>query len=87
MRNEINVILLFIGTSTLTDNEFLSINLSEGYSDKDFYDAILAILTARASDTSTINRLYHYFMAMGVSLEAPNTAKCNIFLGAALNGF
>lgn len=87
MRDFLNAILTFIGTSTLTDDEF------DGFTGLDFgdnvetYDELKMLLIERDEVTETIDRLELYFQAKGVDVEpvtVDETAKSNIFIGSAL---
>jgi len=83
MRQTLNGILLFIGASSLTDDEWSSIDLGEEPSQVEIYNALLSILEARESVSSTLSRLKYYFQAKGVEVEAAQ-GQSNIFVGGAL---
>lgn len=85
MRDFLNAILNFIGSSSLTDQEFEDIDpdLDYGYN-VETYDALKMLLIERNEPTE---ELKYYFMAKGVDVEPtdePVPAKSNIFIGAAL---
>jgi len=83
-RDNLNEILNFIETETLTDVEFESLTITESSSDVEIYNALLAILEDRESVSNIMMRLYYYFMAKGAILTEPIDSESNIFLGAAL---
>jgi len=87
MRDFINTVLAFIGTSSLTNDEYEEIDLSDfGYNIPTF-DVVKMLLFERDEATETSDRLKLYFMAKGVNVEGDDVtlpAKSNIFIGAAL---
>ena len=88
MRDFLNAILAFIGTSSLTDEEFESIEAdipSYGY-DMETFTAIKMLLIERDETTESMERLQFYFMAKGLSfsVDPEQPAKSNIFIGSAL---
>lgn len=84
MRDTLDAILLFIGSTSLTDSEWNSIE-QEGINEPlNQYNELLKILLARESVSSTSDRLAYYFRAMGLTIGDPNKAKSNIFVGASL---
>jgi hypothetical protein len=87
MRDFIDAILVFIGTSSMTDGEFESLSIvSYGY-DQETYEAILAMINAYRDGVSTLpDRLKAYFEAKGVEISTPQpTAKSHIFVGGDLS--
>ena len=87
MRDFIDGILTFIGTSTMTDEEFESFTIdSYGY-DQETYEAILAMVVAYRDGVSVLpERLKAYFEAKGVAITDPaSTANSQIFVGADLS--
>lgn len=84
MREFINGILSFIGTSSLTDEEFSSISLSSYGYDQATYEAIAGVLTSRNSISTMHDRLASYFKAKGVELTEVETGKSNILVGSVL---
>lgn len=87
MRDQLNAILTFIGSSSLTDEEFDSINLENSNDQVTVYNSLVEILHDRESSSNTINKLQYYFQAMGVNLssEPSSSPQSNIFVGAPLD--
>jgi hypothetical protein len=92
MRDFLDDILGFIGSDTLTDEEFEGIVLPEppAYS-AETYTALRAALEARESVSDATTRLRYYFLARGLSVGDPSNAgagattpKSNILIGAKL---
>ena len=84
MRDFLNGILTFIGSTSLTDEEFDALTIeSYGY-DQATYQALAHVLEARESISTLQDRLVSYFEAKGVSVTANETGKSNIFIGAVL---
>lgn len=87
MRDFLNAILTFIGTSTLTDDEFEEFeDLVYGYNIAT-YNAVKMLLIERDETTETTERLKFYFSAKGLDVDpvaVEETAKSNIFIGASL---
>lgn len=84
MRDFLNGILTFIGSTSLTDVEFEGLTIeSYGY-DQETYQALADVLEARESISTLQDRLVSYFEAKGVSVVANETGKTNIFIGAVL---
>ena len=86
MDDFIDGILTFIGTATMTEGEYASIQLeSYGY-DQETYEAIQAMLAARDGiSTVLLDRLAAYFTAKGVDITAPQASgTSNIFVGGSL---
>lgn len=87
MRVFVNSIFSFIGSESLTDDEFesLSEDLEQEYT-KELYEALKEILQARESVSGQLKRLKSYFIAKGVDLNAPAvTPTSQIFIGARLD--
>lgn len=91
MRDFLDAILEFIGSESLTDEEFDVIDalgLTLEYS-KDVYLALRSMLEAREVVSDQVKRLKLYFIARGTDVAATPTiptAKSNIFLGCGLSG-
>jgi hypothetical protein len=83
MRATLNAILAFIGTTSLTDEEFDSMDVDEESNSRDIYEALLLILDARGDIVNYQERLRYYYLAKGTSFEAA-TGKSNIFVGSSL---
>jgi hypothetical protein len=87
MRDYLNQILSFIGTESLTDEEFASITLENTDDQIAVYQALLAVLQSRdlVSDDMTM-RLQNYFLAKGVPVvTVTKMPVSNIFVGAVLD--
>ena len=87
MRTFLNAILSFIGSESLTDEEFdaLPEGLTQEYT-KDVYDALKTVLQGREGVSGQLTKLKAYFEAKGVDLTAPaRDAASQIFVGAALD--
>lgn len=85
LRGYLNSILAFIGAESLTDEEFESLPEDlEQTDDLAVYQALLGVLEARENVSSSIDRLNHYFLAMGTAVGEPETAVSNIFVGSSL---
>lgn len=83
-RTEIDAILAFIGTTSLTDDEWSSMDIDDESNDRDVYEALLLVLDERGSLTNYQDRLTSYYAAKGISFEAA-TGKSNIFVGSDLS--
>lgn len=87
MRDWLNAILIFIGTSTLTDGEYAGIDtslLTLSTYNQAAYDALAAVLDSREAVSTLQDRLVAFFEAKGVSVSAADTAKSEIYLGSVL---
>lgn len=87
MRDYLNGILSFIGTESLTDEEFDSISLQDTDDQIAVYQALLGVLQSRdlVSDDMTM-RLQSYFLAKGVAVvQVTKIPVSNIFVGASLD--
>lgn len=87
MRDWMNAIFAFIGTTSLTDVEYNSINFlnitSQVYNQA-AYDELSKVLTSREAVSTMQKRLLGVFQAKGAEITAIETAKTNIYLGDAL---
>lgn len=87
MRDWLNAILGFIGTTSLTDQEYAAMNLvdvdSQVYSQA-AYGQLAAVLLSREAVSTMQARLVGVFAAKGVVVNAVSTAKTNIFIGGSL---
>lgn len=87
MRDFLNFILNFIGSSTLTDDEFLEFSALDFGNNLGTFTALKMLLIERDEATETEDRLKYYFLGKGVAgiaddvVDAP---RSNIFIGAAL---
>lgn len=84
MRDYLNGILSFIGAESLTDEEFDSIDLENTDDPVANYNALLGVLESRDLVSSMVKRLEYYFLAKGVEVSPPNTARSNILVGSCL---
>ena len=87
MRDWLNAILGFIGSTTLTDQEYAGMNLlnveTQVYSQA-AYDALSAVLLTRENVSQMQARLVGVFKAKGTEVNPADTAKTNILLGIPL---
>lgn len=87
MRDWLNAILIFIGTTTLTDEEYDAINflnVTLNTYDQGSYDQLSAVLLAREAVSTMQARLLGVFTAKGATITAAVTAKTNIYIGDVL---
>lgn len=88
MRATLNAILAFIGATSLTDEEWESLELSEDPSERDQFNALKYILVQREAVSDMYRRLVSYFKAKGMSFgdESSSAAigSSNIFVGSPL---
>lgn len=86
MRDFLDNILMFIGSETLTDEEFELIALSQYGYDKPTFDELRLILEMRDGVTDSVVRLRAMFMAKGTDLSDPNVSlpTSNILIGRRL---
>ncbi len=84
MRDFLNGILQFIGSESLTDEEFESIELEDEEYTIEAYKALDAILFDRESISTIRERLKFYFNIKGVSVEIKPVGKSNILVGGVL---
>lgn len=85
MRVFLNGILSFIGSESLTDDEFATINLSAQTYSLATYEALRGVLESREMVSYQLQKLKSYFRIKGVSLsEKATKPTSNIFIGATL---
>lgn len=87
MRDWLNAILVFIGATSLTDDEYNSMNLlnvTNGVYDQFAYDQLAGVLTSREAVSDLHDRLVGIFRAKGFEVNAAQTGKSNIFIGSCL---
>lgn len=87
MRDWLNAILAFIGTSSLTDEEYDSINftgIEVQLYNQSAYDELSKILENREDVSTMQSRLLGVFQAKGASINAANTGNSQIYLGDVL---
>jgi hypothetical protein len=85
MRDYLNAILEFIGTESLTDEEFDAIDLESTEDQVAVYDALAGVLESRELVSSMLLRLQNYFLAQGTEVVPVTVAVSNIFVGAVLD--
>ena len=88
MREWLNAILTFIGSTSLTDDEYNSINflnIENGVYNQAAYDGLAKVLTEREDMSSMQERLAGFFRAKGLTSLSPlDTAKSQILVGIPL---
>lgn len=85
MRDFLDAILAFVGSESLTDEEFDGIDLEEEEYTQETYDALKAVLESREGVSSQLTRLAHYFEAKGVDVDdSEATPASEIFFGDEL---
>lgn len=86
MRSFLNGILSFIGSESLTDAEFQTINLSEQAYNAATYEALKLIVQGREGVTGQLKKLKNYFSAKGVDLTGvpARTPSSQILIGGPL---
>jgi hypothetical protein len=84
MRDFLNAILAFIGSESLTDDEFDSVDIDDDENNSEVYNALLLILDGRESVTDMASRLKYYYLAKGVSFASDDQGKSNVFIGSKL---
>jgi len=85
LRDFLNSILVFIGSTSLTDVEFDAVDLeSYGYNQATC-SALSLVLDSRESVSSLQDRLKFFFQSKGVTVsEVVSTAKSQIYIGDVL---
>lgn len=95
LRSDLNGVLDFIGSESLTDDEFEAIegDISSFSNNEEVYTALCQILDGRESVTNMTERLKYYYLAQGVSFAMdgapgfPDTSlpgKSNVYVGGEL---
>lgn len=84
MRDFLNGILSFIGASSLTDLEFGALPIDSAAYNAPTYEALSDVLQGREAISTLQDKLFYYFRARGVEINAADTAKSNIFMGSVL---
>lgn len=87
MRDWFNRVFIFIGTTTLTDEEWASVNVVDVVTDQydqAAYDQMAAVLLAREAVSTMQSRLVGVFTAKGATLTEIPQAKTNIYIGNVL---
>lgn len=87
MRDWFNAIFQFIGTTSLTDVEFASMNVlnitTQTYNQA-AYDELSKVLVSREAVSDMQQRLIGVFKAKGTEVAPAVTAQTNILLGITL---
>lgn len=89
MREELDLILEQIGATFMTTAEWAAAAdvLGENKDNVSKYKALRSVLLSRGGEDNALERLKHYFLALGLSpaeLDMPAANFCNIFVGAPL---
>lgn len=84
MRDFLNSILSFIGSTSLTDDEFETVEATHPIYDQATYNDLSRILQGRENVSIFQDRLTKYYQAKGVDVAPRNTATSNIFIGSPL---
>lgn len=88
MREWLNAIFTFIGTTSMTDDEYNSINqtnLEMGVYNQAAYDELSKVLSERETVSTMQERLAGFFKAKGLTdLAVADTAKSQILVGLPL---
>ena len=85
MRDFLNSILTFIGTATLSDMEYDSIELESATYDQQSYLALSQVLQSREAVSTIQSRLVAFYKARGVDVDPHSVASSNILLGMVLD--
>lgn len=87
MRDWLNGILSFIGSESLTDVEYSSmnvLNITTGEYSQAAYDELTKVLQSRNGISQTQDNLTALFKIKGLGVTPAVVGKSNIFLGASL---
>lgn len=86
MRSFLNGILSFIGSESLTDTEFASINLTTQNYSLATYNALRQVLESREMVSGQLKKLKNYFAIKGTYVAGEPQARptSQIFMGAVL---
>ena len=89
MREELDLILEQIGATFLTTAEWAAAAevLGANTDNASKYKALRSVLLSRGGEDNALERLKHYFLALGLSpaeLDMPAANFSNIFIGAPL---
>jgi hypothetical protein len=85
MRSFLDGILAFIGSSSLTDEEFNTVVLTEAVISKEAYLTLKGILENREGISGQVEKLKSFFLAKGIDLyDSPRNPNSNIFIGTPL---
>lgn len=84
-RQYLDSIFAFIGTDSLTDVEFASVNVPDVDDHVVVYTELLKVLQSRELVSTMGTRLRSYFIALGVDVPKLNEAGSSIWVGADLD--
>ena len=86
MRTFLNGILAFIGSESLTDEEFATITITQQNFSTATYLALRGILESRESVSNQLWKLKSYFRIKGADVGGQDAKppRSNIFVGAGL---
>lgn len=85
MRDFLNGILQFIGSESLTDDEFATITIDVEDFTIESYNALKAVLESREGVSGQLKRLKAYFESKGVDIDARSSGpQSNILIGFQL---
>lgn len=87
MRDWLNAILGFIGTSSLTDVEYNSINflnLTTNVYNQAAYDELSKVIATRDGVSTLQGKLVGFFTAKGLAVSPAVTGNSKIYLGSVL---
>jgi hypothetical protein len=85
VREFLNAILAFIGSGSLTDDEWNEIDLTSQEYSQAVFDVLKAVLESRDAVSSQLDKLKYFFLAKGVEVSgAEPTPTSQIFIGSAL---
>lgn len=85
MRNFVNAILTFIGSWSLTDEEFSALSSDDPAYTVETYTTIKEVLEEREGVSTYVARLNAYFTARGIDVgDETVTASSKIYIGDAL---
>jgi hypothetical protein len=83
-RETVDAILLEINTTTLTDYEYAHLNLPTGYTDRQLFDCLAALILGREGVSNTIDALEQYFVGLGFTYTAVK-ARSDMFVGSTIS--
>lgn len=86
MRIFLNNILSFIGSESMTDDEFATITTSAEEYSREVYEQLKAVLQTREGISGQLKKLYSYFTAHGLDLTNTPVRPANsqILIGGPL---
>lgn len=83
LRTLSNQVLQFVGSTSMTDDEFTFTDLNPSYT-VELYGALLGVLDGREAVSNTRDRLRYFFLARGIEVGELTPKPSNIFLGSVL---